>query len=260
VGSWSGTQPVSYGYQWQRCSSSCVNVGSASSTYLLSSADVGSTLRVVVTASNSAGSASATSSATGVVSSLPSSGTVTVTLASAADNGGVAVSGAQAGGYPPSSPATVFVGTTLTAARRLAFGSFTVSDALLRFNTAGLLPAGASVTSATLKIFVNRLANADNRNLVADWLPGAVWPLSGSDWSLTPVGNALSGVAVGSLTAGAVNSFSLSGLSNVSTSGYTTIRLQVDGGQPLGDNYVQFAGYQDTTAPKAQLVLAYTAP
>jgi hypothetical protein len=70
-GTWSGTAPISYTYQWQRCDAggvSCQNVtGATSSTYALGSADVDSTLRVSVTATNGAGSASATSATTNVV-------------------------------------------------------------------------------------------------------------------------------------------------------------------------------------------------
>ena len=69
TGTWANA-PTSYGYQWQRCSgSSCSGTGGTASSYLLTNADVGSTLRVSVTASNAAGSASATSAATGTVGS-----------------------------------------------------------------------------------------------------------------------------------------------------------------------------------------------
>jgi hypothetical protein len=75
AGSWTGS-PTSYGYKWQDCDSSggsCVAIsGAGSSTYTLVSADVGHTLRVVVTASNSAGSGSATSAQTGLVAALSS--------------------------------------------------------------------------------------------------------------------------------------------------------------------------------------------
>jgi hypothetical protein len=72
-GSWSNS-PTSYAYQWRRCDNSgtsCSDISSASSSsYTLAYADVGSTIRVVVTASNPYGSASATSSQTAVVASL----------------------------------------------------------------------------------------------------------------------------------------------------------------------------------------------
>jgi hypothetical protein len=73
TGGWSGTPPLSYAYQWQLCSSaatsSCTtNIpGASATTYVLTSADQGHYLRVVVTASNSAGSAVVNSSPVGPV-------------------------------------------------------------------------------------------------------------------------------------------------------------------------------------------------
>jgi hypothetical protein len=72
-GSWNGTQPFTYGYLWYRCDSggnNCVAIsGATGSSYVLGAADVGATLRVNVSASNSAGSANSTSAATAVVTS-----------------------------------------------------------------------------------------------------------------------------------------------------------------------------------------------
>jgi hypothetical protein len=76
TGTWAGTQPIAYTFQWQRCSPSCGDIsGATSSTYLLVSADVGSTIQVRVTAANGAGSASATSATTALIQSSPSSWT-----------------------------------------------------------------------------------------------------------------------------------------------------------------------------------------
>jgi hypothetical protein len=73
AGSWSGTQPLSYKFQWQQCDAgggSCAAVAKATGqSYALTANDVGATMRVAVTASNSAGSATAVSAATSVVSS-----------------------------------------------------------------------------------------------------------------------------------------------------------------------------------------------
>jgi hypothetical protein len=75
TGSWSGTTPMTYSYQWQRCDgsgASCAPVfGATAASYVLAAADVGSTLRASVTASNSAGSATASSTATASVGALP---------------------------------------------------------------------------------------------------------------------------------------------------------------------------------------------
>jgi hypothetical protein len=74
TGIWSGTTPMSYGYQWQRCDTTgagCAAITSATgSSYTLGAADAGSTLRVQVTATNSVGSAGATSPQTGAVTNL----------------------------------------------------------------------------------------------------------------------------------------------------------------------------------------------
>jgi fibronectin-binding autotransporter adhesin len=71
-GSWSGSEPISYAYQWQLCVlGTCTNIAKAtSSTFLLGALDVANTLRVIVTATNAAGSVSATSAATGLIAGL----------------------------------------------------------------------------------------------------------------------------------------------------------------------------------------------
>jgi alpha-tubulin suppressor-like RCC1 family protein len=72
AGSWTGYLPIYDSYQWQRCNPGCSNIGGAtSSTYQLRAVDVGSTIRVVDTATNDYGSASATSAQTAVVVPSP---------------------------------------------------------------------------------------------------------------------------------------------------------------------------------------------
>jgi hypothetical protein len=70
-GSWSGTAPITFAFQWLRCDengSSCGDIGGAtSSTYVVGAADVGKRLRVSVTATNADGSSSALSDPTAVV-------------------------------------------------------------------------------------------------------------------------------------------------------------------------------------------------
>ena len=70
-GSWSPT-PTSYGYQWERCDhagANCATIkGASAQTYKLVAGDVGSTVRVLETASNAGtSSAAASSAATAVV-------------------------------------------------------------------------------------------------------------------------------------------------------------------------------------------------
>lgn len=69
-GTWSGS-PNAFEYQWQRCNAAgaaCTAIPRAvERVYLPAAADAGKTLRVVVTASNAEGSASARSAQTGVI-------------------------------------------------------------------------------------------------------------------------------------------------------------------------------------------------
>jgi hypothetical protein len=73
-GTWSGTTPMTYARQWLRCNSgggACATIsGATGTTYLLVTADVGSTIRSSVTATNGGGSATGQSSATGVVAAF----------------------------------------------------------------------------------------------------------------------------------------------------------------------------------------------
>jgi hypothetical protein len=70
-GTWSNA-PTSFAYQWQRCASDgtgCANIsGATAKTYMLVAADVDHRVRVVVTATNADGSASANSAPSAIVS------------------------------------------------------------------------------------------------------------------------------------------------------------------------------------------------
>ena len=72
TGTWNSSTTPTFTYQWQRCDTAgnnCVAIpGATAQTYTVSNDDVNNTLRVVVTATNSSGSGSATSSQTAVVS------------------------------------------------------------------------------------------------------------------------------------------------------------------------------------------------
>ena len=73
-GTWDGTQPITFGYQWRRCDGAGLHCGAAfpappstSATYVLQDADLGHTMVAYVTATNSAGSTSTHSPVTTTV-------------------------------------------------------------------------------------------------------------------------------------------------------------------------------------------------
>jgi RHS repeat-associated protein len=76
AGEWSGEAPIAFAYAWERCNSAggeCAEIEEAvGKRYTLTVADVSSTIRAVVTATNAEGSSSATSAPSPVVA--PSSG------------------------------------------------------------------------------------------------------------------------------------------------------------------------------------------
>ena len=79
-GTWSGTPPL-FAYRWQRCTPACADIaGAIRSTYELTTADVGTRVRVVVAAINSAGFAVAVSNSLGPV--VPSAAQIKASLLS----------------------------------------------------------------------------------------------------------------------------------------------------------------------------------
>jgi hypothetical protein len=77
-GSWAGTQPIAYAYDWRRCDrngGSCASIAGANQrTYSLRSVDLGSTLRAFVTATNKVGSRTEASVPTAVIAEAPANG------------------------------------------------------------------------------------------------------------------------------------------------------------------------------------------
>lgn len=101
-GGWAGSEPMSLSYRWQRCktTSDCVFVtGAGGPTYMLTTTDVGFSLRIEVSASNGAGTVRQTSALTGVVGTNPPISILPPTIAGTARDGSVltAVDGTWAG-------------------------------------------------------------------------------------------------------------------------------------------------------------------
>ena len=71
-GTWTGDEPMTFAYQWQRCDGNGLNcadlAGATGRTYGVQTSDVNNRIRIRVTASNATGSSSATSQPTAVVS------------------------------------------------------------------------------------------------------------------------------------------------------------------------------------------------
>jgi len=109
-GTWTGTQPMTFAFQWRRCDANggnCTNIASATGkTYTLTAVDVGNRLRVRVRASNDAGARTATSAATAVVAALPKTLSLNVSQSTVQYGRAVTLFGSVANGQP-GEPVTV---------------------------------------------------------------------------------------------------------------------------------------------------------
>jgi hypothetical protein len=107
TGAWSGTGPMSFTYAWQDCNASggsCVSIsGATASTYTLQASDVGATVVAAVTATNAAGSATATSAPSAVVESDSGCTSPGVARQGVSSDG---LSGGSGGGSGSCSPAS----------------------------------------------------------------------------------------------------------------------------------------------------------
>ncbi len=105
-GTWTGTTPITYGYQWQHCNStgaSCTNLSAATAaSYALTAADLGFTIRAVVTATNSVSHVSATSVQTAVVAAAPPQNTALPSISGTTSDGQTltAANGSWSGSAP----------------------------------------------------------------------------------------------------------------------------------------------------------------
>jgi hypothetical protein len=141
-GTWTGTDPITYRYQWRRCDAdggSCSSIsGADQTTYLLKSVDADNTLRVAVTASNNDGARSATSVPTGVVKGAaappPSNG-----CAKQPSNGTVQVADI-------SSPARLVIDQSQVSPSTITFGTSSITT---RFHVSA---CGGSVQGALVYV------------------------------------------------------------------------------------------------------------
>ena len=141
-GSWTNN-PSSFAYKWEDCNSSgasCTIIsGATSNTYILTTADVGDTIRAIVTATNPGGSGSATSAQTAAVTSSPSSNT---DCAGANGSGVVNQSSLDACGFPSMNTTGPAAGTTFTSSS--GFSANTAGQVYNGLNVNGEISINAS--------------------------------------------------------------------------------------------------------------------
>jgi hypothetical protein len=107
-GTWSGTAPITFTYQWQTCDSkgaTCTNIsGATTQNYQIKSSDQNNTLKVQVTAKNADGTANATSNASGTIAAAGPTNTAAPTISGTLTTGSTLT--AQNGTWTGAQPIT----------------------------------------------------------------------------------------------------------------------------------------------------------
>jgi len=169
VGSWSGTFPISYSYQWKRCdpadpvNGACVAIsGATSSFYAPSADDYGKRLRVAVTATNSQGSTSQNSEVSAIVQALAAKNTATPQIT-------------------PDGTNQVDQQLSLTAGTWTGSTPITYTYSWRRCNPVGDLASCVPITGATASTYTPTVADIGSALRV--WITGT--NLAGSDTTIT---------------------------------------------------------------------------
>ena len=199
-GSWSGDNPITFTYQWQRCDSgggNCANVaGATAQTYTLVLADVNHTLLADVTAHNGAGTGAASSAKTGVVSgatpptnsALPAisgSGTVgsTLTTSNGTWGGTAPITYTYAWGRCNSSGAACAAIGGATAHTYIVVSAdvgHTLRATVTATNAAG---SGQATSGATAAIVVGAPVNTANPVVTGTAKDGQTLSATGGTWT-----------------------------------------------------------------------------
>jgi hypothetical protein len=167
-GTWTGPGTISYAYQWLRCNrngNACAAIGGARErTYTLRGGDIGSTIRVRVTATNPDGSTAATSGPTGVVTrSIPSptgcpSGTGPVNVATVSPPARLLIDGQNATPVPLGrSTQTVTARFHVSACGGRAVQGALVYVTATPYNQFSIPPEAATGPDGWAQVSMNRL-------------------------------------------------------------------------------------------------------
>jgi hypothetical protein len=180
--------------------------------------------------------------------------TTTFAISSAANDGSGYY---ESTSWPPNGGTwTADDGTSLWVSKTRVGNIYYNDVAFLRFDTSSL-GSGATVTGATLALYVISRSTSQSASLLADYYDFGGEPSGSEDWVLTSSPAILS-QSVSSLTTGAVNSITITDLSGISKTGITGIRLTLSAITPTGTNEVEIAAYEHTTLQEPRLTVTYT--
>ena len=184
---------------------------------------------------------------------------LSIELSTSADDARISAGGAAT--YPPD--CTAANETSYSLARRgLDGGSYYSAITAMRFDSTGLIPAGNVIMSARLRLYLldTFYADTDSRNIDFRYYDGANWSITCDDYATDATGTAAHASAIGdySATLNAYNDFALSNVDSIAVNGYTGFRAWVSGGEPSGDNKLEWK-QGDEAADRPILEICYKA-
>lgn len=178
--------------------------------------------------------------------------TTTFNVSASGDDGSVFASDAS---YPPGADSAGTASQSTLTRRTFSGALFSVEVVLVRWDTSSL-PDAATVDAATFRPRVIATGDADGRSFTAEWYEAGT--IGTEDYTSTAGTDAHAGTLIGELLQGGDNDFALANVSNVSLTGYTGLRLHISGGQPTGNNFIEFATFDNETLTEPRLIVDYT--
>lgn len=247
--------PTSYsnaGRRVSNCNSCTLPSCNASASSICGAATPTNTPVATSTPTNTSATTS-TSTSTSTATSTATPTPVSVSFDASCSIGDCATVSNASGAYPPAGIPSI-LSNFLNPSRTFSGGAFQVQLGLIRWNTASI-PDGSTILTCQLEIKTSSETplNDDSRNLTAAWATAEV-PWSTTDYDVNAGTDALAGTSLGTFTNNTVYDLSLSACSNVDDTGYTGLKLWVDGGQPTSDNLIDFK----TITPFPKLLVTYT--
>lgn len=205
----------------------------------------------------------------------PDQGNIALSVGASADDG--FVQSLEIGAWPPDENLTVNTNghvLILFSSCNLVTDAYSFSNGFIRFSVSGI-PSGATIVSATLRLYGVQTSGIYTRVIGGDYFPSASWPIGVEDYLRTPaVATGYTPTAVDWMDLAPLNLGGFGGvptllelplinLNNIPSTGYVGFRLFVgDLAAGISDSYqLEIASFDSPTARyRPVLVVAYQEP